>query len=66
MNRHGQSPNPDDIKIIAQFLAERSGEGSDWPGHMQDAFKLRQQLKRRGGYRLVRGKSGPGLLPRLG
>jgi hypothetical protein len=45
---------PDDIKIIAQFLAERSGSPADWSDHKQQAFKLRQQLKLRGGYRLVR------------
>ncbi len=45
---------PDDIKIIAQFLAGKSGATSDWPAHKQEAFKLRQQLKNRGGYRLVK------------
>jgi hypothetical protein len=44
----------DDIKIIAQFLAERAGASADWPQHKNEAFKLRQQLKLRGGYKLVK------------
>ncbi len=44
----------DDIKIIAQFLAERAGASAEWPRHKTAAFKLRQQLKMRGGYRLVK------------
>jgi hypothetical protein len=49
---------PDDIKIIAQFLAERGGEGSAWPAYTTEAFKLRQQLKQRGGYKLARTSTG--------
>jgi hypothetical protein len=45
---------PDDIKIIAQFLAERSGNQNGWQAHRAEAFKLRQQLKQRGGYRLAK------------
>ena len=49
-----QPGTPDDIKIIAQFLAGRAGPAAEWPEHKQAAFKLRQQLKLRGGYRLVK------------
>jgi hypothetical protein len=45
---------PDDIKIIAQFLAGQTGTATEWSDHKQAAFKLRQQLKQRGGYRLVK------------
>ena len=44
---------PDDIKIIAQFLAGRTGE-RDWQELTRDAAKLRRQLKERGGFRMVR------------
>lgn len=44
----------DDIKIIAQFLAAKAGAPDRWDHYTQDAFRLRQQLKTRGGYRFVR------------
>ena len=47
---------PDDIKIIAQFLAEQRGEPASWPDLTRQAFSLRQQLKLRGGYRMVKGQ----------
>jgi hypothetical protein len=50
---------PDDIKIIAQFLANRTGSGSEWPGLTREAFKLRRELKERGGYTLARSKAAP-------
>ena len=43
---------PDDIKIIAQFLASRTG--GPWQDLTSEAFKLRRQLKDRGGFRLAR------------
>ena len=43
---------PDDIKIIAQFLADRAETGQDWQALTRSAFKLRRELKERGGYRL--------------
>lgn len=45
---------PDDIKIIAQFLAGRSGALTRWEDCKRDAFKLRQHLKDRGSFKLVR------------
>jgi len=50
--------HPDDIKIIAQFLAERPGSSASWSDLTRDAFELRKQLKKRGGYRLVK-RAGP-------
>jgi hypothetical protein len=50
---------PDDIKIIAQFLAGRRGLASEWTGLTRDAFKLRRELKERGGYTLARSKASP-------
>ncbi len=44
----------DDIKIIAQFLAGRAAPGRAWQELTRDAFKLRRDLKQRGGYRLAR------------
>jgi hypothetical protein len=44
----------DDIKIIAQFLADRAGASAEWPRHKREAFKLRSMLKARGGYKLVK------------
>lgn len=49
---------PDDIKIIAQFLASQAGQGEQWPELTREAFKLRRELKERGGYRLARSKAG--------
>jgi hypothetical protein len=53
---------PDDIKIIAQFLADRAGPGRPWQELTREAFILRRELKQRGGYRLARngGASSPG------
>ena len=45
---------PDDIKIIAQFLASDAGTSRNWSDYTQKAFRLRQELKNRGGYRLVK------------
>ena len=45
---------PDDIKIIAQFLAEHAASGRPWQELAPVAFKLRRDLKQRGGYRLAR------------
>jgi hypothetical protein len=45
---------PDDIKIIAQFLASQAASGRPWQELTRDAFKLRRELKQRGGYRLAR------------
>jgi hypothetical protein len=50
---------PDDIKIIAQFLAGLEGPGSEWPALTRDAFRLRRELKERGGYTLARSKASP-------
>ena len=44
---------PDDIKIIAQFLAAKA-PGRPWQELTSEAFKLRRDLKQRGGYRLAR------------
>ena len=45
---------PDDIKIIAQFLAGQTAPERPWQELTQEAFKLRRQLKERGGFRLAR------------
>jgi hypothetical protein len=45
---------PDDIKIIAQFLAEQSEPTRPWQELTREAFNLRRQLKQRGGFRLAR------------
>ena len=45
---------PDDIKIIAQFLAGQAAPARPWQELTQSAFKLRRELKQRGGYRLSR------------
>ena len=45
---------PDDIKIIAQFLAGKSAPARPWQELTADAFRLRRELKQRGGYRLAR------------
>ena len=44
-----EKATPDDIKIIAQFLAGRDGAPSDWQSFTREAFKLRKQLKSRAG-----------------
>ncbi|MEA3063339.1 MAG: hypothetical protein QOJ94_3120 [Sphingomonadales bacterium] len=46
---------PDDIKIIAQFLAGRDGAGIHWSAFTRDAARLRRALKARGRFRLIRG-----------
>jgi hypothetical protein len=45
---------PDDIKIIAQFLAERAQPPRDWKELTREAFILRKALKERGGFKLAR------------
>ncbi len=50
----GEPRIADDIKIIAQFLAGRVAPGRPWQELTADAFKLRRELKQRGGYRLER------------
>ena len=50
---------PDDIKIIAQFLAAQGAAGQAWEELTGEAFKLRRQLKQRGGFRLARSGGGP-------
>jgi hypothetical protein len=45
---------PDDIKIIAQFLADQSQPARPWREFTREAFNLRRQLKQRGGFRLAR------------
>ncbi len=45
---------PDDIKIIAQFLAVRTGGDRAWQDHVREASRLRRELKERGGFTLVR------------
>jgi hypothetical protein len=50
----GEARIPDDIKIIAQFLAGQPAPGRPWQELTRDAFKLRRELKQRGGYRLTR------------
>ena len=49
--RNVGATTPDDIKIIAQFLAEYSHPHREWQDLTREAFKLRCQLKRRGNYR---------------
>ncbi len=44
------APIPDDIKVIAQFLARREGQPERWPDFAGAAFRLRRELKSRGGY----------------
>ena len=50
----GEARVPDDIKIIAQVLAGEAGPGRPWQELTRQAFKLRRELKQRGGYRLAR------------
>jgi hypothetical protein len=50
---------PDDIKIIAQFLAEQSERTRPWKELTREAFNLRRQLKQRGGFRLARHSGAP-------
>jgi hypothetical protein len=38
---------PDDIKIIAQFLATRDGDRTRWSDYTKPAFRLRRDLKTR-------------------
>lgn len=45
---------PDDIKIIAQFLAETTVATASWHDFKKQAFLLRRQLKTRGGFKLTR------------
>jgi hypothetical protein len=45
---------PDDIKIIAQFLAARERREGQWRDYARDAAKLRRELKARGSFRLTR------------
>jgi hypothetical protein len=51
----GGSTVPDDIKIIAQFLAGRDRADAHWTAFTRDAAKLRRALKARGHFRLTRG-----------
>jgi hypothetical protein len=44
---------PDDIKIIAQFLAEHS-RVDDWQALTRHALQLKRDLSQRGAYRIVR------------
>jgi hypothetical protein len=46
---------PDDIKIIAQFLAGLDRADSHWTAFTRDAARLRRALKARGHFRLTRG-----------
>ncbi len=48
------SSTPDDIKIIAQFLAAWATPPRDWQELTRDAFILRKALKERGGFKLTR------------
>jgi hypothetical protein len=48
------SRTPDDIKIIAQFLADRAKPPREWQDLTREAFALRKALKQRGGYKLAR------------
>lgn len=50
----GETKIPDDIKIIAQFLAGQTAPDRPWQELTTDAFRLRRELKQRGGYRLAR------------
>jgi hypothetical protein len=45
---------PDDIKIIAQFLAGLDSADGDWTRFTRDAARLRRALKARGHFRLTR------------
>ena len=51
-----RAQTPDDIKIIAQFLADRADPPRDWQELTREAFALRRDLKQRGGYKLARGE----------
>ncbi|MEA3062065.1 MAG: hypothetical protein QOJ94_1846 [Sphingomonadales bacterium] len=51
----GASAVPDDIKIIAQFLAGRDPADAHWTAFTRDAARLRRALKARGRFRLTRG-----------
>ena len=51
---------PDDIKIIAQFLAQRVSPPRDWRELTREAYTLRKSLKQRGGFKLLRSSSTPG------
>lgn len=53
--RAGTSGVPDDIKIIAQFLAGRESADAHWTAFTRDAARLRRALKARGHFRLTRG-----------
>jgi len=48
LSEDDQARIPDDIQIIAQFLAEREGFPMAWRSYAKDAFRLRLQLKKRG------------------
>jgi len=48
------APVPDDIKIIAQFLAAREGREPAWRDYAREAARLRRALKARGAFRLTR------------
>lgn len=41
---------PDDIKVIAQFLAAREKCPDEWRSFAREAFELRRELKNRGHY----------------
>jgi hypothetical protein len=47
---------PDDIKIIAQFLAAQGTPVRPWQELTRNAFNLRRELKQRGGFRLARNR----------
>jgi hypothetical protein len=51
----GPDDVPDDIKIIAQFLAGRDRADAHWTAFTRDAARLRRALKARGQFRLIRG-----------
>ena len=42
---------PDDIKVIAQFIAEREGHAERWHVYTREAFDLRRELKARAAWR---------------
>jgi hypothetical protein len=44
---------PDDIKIIAQFLAEHA-RTNDWQAMTKHAARLKRNLRNRGEFRIVR------------
>jgi hypothetical protein len=50
----GANDVPDDIKIIAQFLAGRDRANAHWTAFTRDAARLRRALKARGHFRLTR------------